>query len=101
MKTILLSIVVAMTLTGCFGKGEEVSRDPVIQTELVSPTIPSSLRVCASIPATPEVGATQKTVAVYLLDLSFALEDCKSKHRSLIYIIDDFKAKVEKRNEMR
>lgn len=69
-------------------------RIALVQTVRVAPEIPAALRQCKDIPPVPAVGATQRDIALYILDMHEVLEDCKRVHASLVKVIDDFQRRI-------
>lgn len=70
MRTVL-SVIAAMALVGCAS---------------ISSTIPAQLLVCATQPAAPAAG-TQRDVALYIVDLAVAGDDCRTKLGSVSRIL--------------
>lgn len=86
-------------LVGTSGCARKVEKVPVVQIERLAPEIPTTLRQCKKVPEIPGEEATQKNVATFLVDLLEAYEDCESKHRTVVGVIDDFKWRIENSGE--
>jgi hypothetical protein len=74
-------------LTGC-------DRAPALprlftETRIERPQVPPELLACASAPATPAAGATQRAAASYMAGLWSALEDCHGKLAILAKLLAD------------
>lgn len=87
----LPAILFVLIVGGCTSTTEP---PVVVETRFETPDIPNPLRVLCSIPDTPPRGASNETVALYTLSLYENLEECRSKHESVISVIDDFEARM-------
>lgn len=93
MKWLLIALT-ALTLAAC----ETPNAVPVLTTERPVLEAPASLRAKCTIPNPPPQGSTQRALAIYILDMNEALENCAAKHSSLVAVIDNFRTLIEAEN---
>ena len=53
--------------------------EPLTELRIERPEVPAGLLTCAPEPAVPPPEATQRDVALYLLDLGAAYDDCRGR----------------------
>lgn len=72
MNRLPLALILAALLTGCAGH-------PVTETRVEHLDLPAALLTCSDAPAAPGPDVTQRDVALYVLDLWAAGDDCRGK----------------------
>jgi hypothetical protein len=73
-------------LTACAGNS------PQIRT--ISPSIPADLFYCPQRPDSPSKAATQRDVALFVLDLAAAHDGCRAQLRRLHELLDHLTAET-------
>jgi hypothetical protein len=96
MKKILISLLLALSLTACTAFGEE---KVVLKTKIVPLSPPAFTTVCPDHPPAPTGNYTQRDVAKFIIGLDNAHAQCKASSEELKRWINEAEAIVTQDNE--